>query len=141
MAYAAPANIPSAADEISGHLMALHAVCAELGVTRTIAIGIPPSGYQYRNEYARNLASVINDRLEQYAIATNAAPDPIAKETNQLQVTFMPFPFPYEPDGENWNSDTLHFSETGYRVLGEALVPVVDSILQALDGAEEEGET
>jgi lysophospholipase L1-like esterase len=124
-------NIEAAAEEISSNLIQLHAVCAELGVPRTIAIGIPPSGYQYVNEAARNLAASINERLEQYASSTMTADTQQASKS--FLVTYMPFPFSYEPDGDNWNSDTLHFSEHGYRVLGESLVPVVDSILQGLD--------
>jgi lysophospholipase L1-like esterase len=140
---AAP-NVETAAEEISSHLIALHTVCAELGVPRTLAVGIPPSGYQYVNEAARNLATLINERLQQFASQTEAesstsAPQQEQQASKSFPVTYVPFPFAYEPDGDNWHSDTLHFSERGYRVLGESLVPVVHSILAGLD-ADDNGE-
>lgn len=113
-------------EEITQNLKQLHTVCHENGVARTIAIGIPPSGYQAQNEKAAALAAAINSNLQQFA------------EQQPSKTSYMPFPFPFERGGENWFSDTLHFSERGYKVLGESLAPVVEQILQSLDDAENE---
>lgn len=116
------------AQEITDNLIALHNVCMENGVPRTIAIGIPPSGYQSRNAAAAALAATVNGNLQTFAAQTKPS----------HTVTYMPFPFDFEQNGENWFSDTLHFSKRGYQVLGESLAPVVEQILQNLDEQHQE---
>jgi lysophospholipase L1-like esterase len=142
-ALATAGTVDLAAQQIMDNLLSLHKVCAENGIPRTIAIGIPPSGYQMQNEQARNLASLINHRLECHAeeTAKSSSCSEQQEESKPLKMTYMPFPFSYERNGENWNSDTLHFSEKGYQVLGESLVPVVDRILQAIDNEDEDEST
>ena len=110
-------------EEITESVLGLHKVAWENGVARTIAIAIPPSGYQNVNEQARKTVKAINTNLEKACSSTDKA-------------VFVPFPFDYEEGGENWFPDTLHFSERGYQALGESLVPVV---LSALDKIERQG--
>jgi lysophospholipase L1-like esterase len=108
------------AEEITENILALHKVCYEEGVPSTIAIGIPPSGYQSVNPAASTLAGTVTANLEAFCLKEDKA-------------RFHPFPFAFERNGENWYMDTLHFSKRGYQVLGESLVPAVDDMLQSLD--------
>lgn len=108
-------------EKISHHIWKLHEAAWETGVPRTIAIGIPPSGYQSMVEEARNKALDINHGLE------------TACANNHPRAAFMPFPFEFERGGENWDEDTLHFSPMGYQVLGESLVPVIERVLDELE--------
>jgi len=110
-------------EEITKSVLGLHKVAWENGVPKTIAIAIPPSGYQNVNEKARQTVKAINTNLERAFSAAGEA-------------VFVPFPFDFEKGGENWFPDTLHFSERGYQALGESLVPVV---LSALDELERQG--
>jgi len=107
-------------ETITNNLKKLHNISYENGVARTVAIGVPPSGYQAQVKKAADLVEAINGNLQSFA-------------ESETKATYMPFPFPFEQGGENWYSDTLHFSETGYRVLAESLAPIVDQILQNLD--------
>ena len=107
-------------ETITNNLVQLHTICLDNGVARTIAMAIPPSGYQSRVPQAADMVRLINRNLEQVA------------ETDS-RITFFPFPFAFENGGENWYADTLHFSEAGYRVLGQSLAPVVDKLLHELD--------
>jgi lysophospholipase L1-like esterase len=109
------------APEITANLLQLHAVCLDSGVPRTLAIGIPPSGYQAMQQSVAETVATINENLRQHALQ------------NASTTTYMPFPFPFEKQGENWYPDSLHFSEKGYQVLGESLAPVVEQILQSLE--------
>lgn len=111
------------AKEITENLEKLHKAAWELGVSKTLAIGIPPSGYQSVNEEARALADQVTNGLKAFC------------EVNADKATFMPFPFAFERGGTNWDSDTLHFSPSGYQRLGESLVPVVERILDELEKA------
>lgn len=106
---------------ITRNIKRLHEVAWESGVPRTVAIGIPPSGYQSVNGGARDLANEINSNLER-----------ICRSESDGKATFVPFPFQFESGGGNWDPDTLHFSPKGYQVLGESLVPVVERVLDGL---------
>ena len=111
------------AEKITDNLLQLHSTCHENGVAHTVAVAVPPSGYQSQVEAAAALADAVNQNLRSFA-------------ESEKRATFVPFPFPFEQGGENWYQDTLHFSEKGYRVLGESLAPVVKQILQSLDAEE-----
>jgi lysophospholipase L1-like esterase len=110
-------------DDITNNLLQLHRIAWECGVPRTVAVGVPPSGYQATNKAARNIVNEVNDRL---------------RETSEgCTMAYTPFPFPFEEGGENWDEDGLHFTPIGYRRLGESLAPVVRRILQELEAGEE----
>jgi lysophospholipase L1-like esterase len=104
------------------NILQLHQVNYDSGVPRTVAIAIPPSGYQSVNEPARALAGRINQDLRAFCDTEDRA-------------TFVPFPFDFERGGANWFQDTLHLSETGNKGLGESLAPIVEKILQEIDSA------
>jgi lysophospholipase L1-like esterase len=110
-------------DEITDNLLKLHRIAWETGVPRTLAVGIPPSGYQTADREARQVVNEVNDRL---------------RETSEgCTMAYAPFPFPYEEDGENWDEDGLHFTPIGYQALGESLAPVVRRILLEVEASEE----
>jgi lysophospholipase L1-like esterase len=110
----------SSEKQITDAVLGLHSVAWDNGVLKTIAIGVPPSGYTSANEHARHVVEGVNTNLEKACAETDRA-------------IFMPFPFEFERGGENWYLDTLHFSEKGYQVLGESLVTTLDSVLAVLD--------
>lgn len=110
----------STADEIADNVRTLHQVSYENGVPRTLAIGIPPSGYQSHVPSAAALAVEINGKLEQFV-------------SEEVKASYIASPFPFERGGENWAPDTLHFSPRGYQVLAESLAPVVEQILESLN--------
>jgi lysophospholipase L1-like esterase len=113
----------SLVDEITNNLLKLHRIAWECGVPRTLAVGIPPSGYQAADREARQVVNEVNDRL---------------RETSEgCTMAYTPFPFPYEEDGENWDEDGLHFTPIGYQALGESLAPVVRRILLEVEASEE----
>ncbi|KAL7577709.1 hypothetical protein ACA910_015217 [Epithemia clementina (nom. ined.)] len=89
------------ATPIANSILGLHKLCHNRGVPHTIAIGIPPSGYQSMVEDAQTLAASVNTALETFC------------QENSLQSTYVPFPFAYERNGKNWSPDGLHFSEHG----------------------------
>jgi lysophospholipase L1-like esterase len=108
------------ADQIVANVRTLHQVSYENGVPRTLAIGVPPSGYQSRDPSAAALAAEINGKLEQFV-------------SEEVKASYIASPFPFERGGENWAPDTLHFSPRGYQVLADSLAPVVEQILDSLN--------
>ena len=110
----------SSADQIASNVRRLHDVSYENGVPRTLAIGIPPSGYQSQVPSAAALAADINGKLEQFV-------------SEEVKASYIASPFPFERGGKNWAPDTLHFSPRGYQVLAECLAPVVEQILDSLN--------
>ena len=106
-------------EEITKSVLKLHATAFDNQVPATLAIAIPPSGYTSQNSQARAVAEGVNDAL-------------LANSDNEPRMHFIPFPFEFERNGENWSSDTLHFSPKGYQRLGESVVSVVGQILDEL---------
>ena len=105
------------------NVIRLHEIALSAGVPHTLAVGIPPSGYQSMNSDAATLAASVNGMLKTWATTTNG------------MSRYADFPFAFEREGENWHADGLHFSEQGYRVLGQSLAPVVLDMLNILDNA------
>jgi lysophospholipase L1-like esterase len=122
----------ASAESITNNLIQLHRVCLENGVPRTVAIGIPPSGYQAQNPEIAEKANAVNNNLELYYSPDN--PNPSSQRT-----TFVPFPFAFVRRSKNWYPDDLHLTEAGYQVLAQSLVPVVVQALQSLDGELQQG--
>jgi len=87
----------------------LHELAWQEGIPRTVAIAIPPSGYQARVADASFLCTAVNQALESFC------------QEHAAKATFVPFPFDYDASGDNWSPDGLHFSPTGYQVLGQSL--------------------
>ncbi|CAB9513133.1 expressed unknown protein [Seminavis robusta] len=119
LGYAASGNDNPAATVLEP-IKALHEMAWKEGVPKTIAIAIPPSGYQSRVADASFLAMAINQELEAFCQESNG------------KALFCKFPFEYEPAGDNCAPDGLHFSPKGYQVLGEYLKEPVLQVLKDL---------
>lgn len=107
------------AEAITENIIALHQVAWDNNIP-TLAIGIPSSGYQSQVTSARDLATQINQNLKDVCDQSDRS-------------SFVTFPFQFEKGGENWASDTLHFSPMGYQALAKALVPHVEHVLNDLE--------
>lgn len=105
-------------EEVLTPIKQLHQIAFEAGVPQTIAIGIPPSGYQNVDTNAKQRATEINQQLQQFC------------QQSDGKSTFVPFPFEYDNSSGNWAPDGLHFSPQGYQVLGTSLA---DPVFQALN--------
>lgn len=105
-------------DLIVRNLLNLHGLCHAREIP-TLALGIPPSGFLQQVAWAREVQQQANADLQAWAQSTSL-------------VTFQPFSFFDYADGDDryWSADGLHFSPTGYQVLGEELAPIVRDILQ-----------
>jgi len=118
MAYQSPTD--SDPSKITRSIIQLHKAAHNLGVP-TLAVSIPPSSWQASNTHARNLAEGINTSLKDFC------------DSSQGKSFFAPFPITNfgNHDGEKdvWSPDGLHFSPSGYRVLGESLCPFVTNNL------------
>ena len=101
---------------IVDNILALHKLCHEEEVPHTLAVGVPPSGYQSENAEAAALANAVNQKLQEYC-------------ESESKATFVPFPFEFARDDDKWAYDGLHFTAKGYQVLGESLAPAVERIL------------
>jgi lysophospholipase L1-like esterase len=92
----------------------------------TIALGVPSSAYQLRNEKAKAKADRINQLLKEYS--TSSQPQ------NSFTTKYVDFPFDYDETNPNimalWSPDTLHFSPLGYQRLGEYLAPIIEEIIR-----------
>lgn len=101
-------------------IIKLHEMAHELEIP-TLAVSIPPSGWQTRSDHAKNLASDINDCLNEYCMSS------------ENKAIFIPFPISsfgkYDDGDDVWAPDGLHFSPRGYQVLGEGLANPVQKIL------------
>ncbi|KAL7572558.1 hypothetical protein ACA910_000378 [Epithemia clementina (nom. ined.)] len=113
----------------SGHAIAkqvieLHKLCYQSGVPRTIVLAIPPSNFQVRSHKSRAMAAVANGNLKIFA-------------KQEPRATFVNYPFEFDKYDKQsqkyWHSDGLHFSELGYKKLGQYLKPYVLEILNELD--------
>lgn len=106
-------------DEIVESIQGIHQLALDKGCTKTLALGIPPSGWQAQSKDARALATSVNQKLEAWV-------------ANQSTTMYKPFPIEtFDRSSDLWSVDTLHFSEAGYQYMGAALAPTVAEILGA----------
>jgi hypothetical protein len=84
------------AETILTPLLALHEMVWKEGVPKTIAVAIPPSGYQAQVSEASMLARQVNAELKRFC-----------EEKSNGRAMFVEFPFEFERGGENWSVDTL----------------------------------
>jgi len=87
-------------------------------VPTTIALDIPGSHAFMTNAVMGKEAHTLSESLQTYA-------------KSEPRTTFVTFPFPYKDGDEKWSKDRIHCTETGYKVLGESLAPIVEQALQA----------
>jgi len=108
----------TSADKIFNSITSLHQICHDKGIPHTIALGIPPSGYQSQVQSVGDLAQTINDSLERYCL----------EKSNHM--TFFRFPFAFQRGDDRWCSDGLHFTKKGYMQIAESLAPVVAHVVK-----------
>lgn len=83
----------------------------------TVALGIPPSGYQSQQKAAQLLAADINTKLESWA-------------SSSIGTKFIPYPVTkFDRDSGMWAPDGLHLSPKGYQTVGESLAPDVVKLI------------
>ena len=100
----------------------IHGSAHSRGV-KTIAVSIPPSGWQLQSESTRMLAETVNSKLQSWTNDSGLNPQ-------ASMVTFVPFPIKqFDRSSGLWSSDGLHFSPEGYKYIGEALATTVSNIL------------
>jgi hypothetical protein len=118
-------------EQIVDEIQQLHTICFEYGVLRTVAVAVPPSGFQYRYPDIANQTQQLNNFIQQYSISTQQQQQQQQSENNKhkQQVIYYPFPFEYNPDDEKWSMDQLHLTPIGYQILGENLAPVINDII------------
>ena len=104
-----------AAEPVVSCISALHKLCWDAGVAKTVAVGIPPSAYQANHLDAADLCCEVNDALRDFCKSNPRA-------------TFVPFPFGFARDG-SWAPDGLHLTRDGYISLGDQLAPSVAEAL------------
>ena len=87
----------------------------------TIAMGIPPSGFQTSSEDIRNKARSVNQMLQEWAETTSTT-------------VYVPFPIEkYEISSGRWSIDRLHLTKLGYEKVGKSLAFLVAKILWSGD--------
>jgi len=105
-------------DKILNSIIDLHHLCHDKDVPHTIALAIPPSGYQTKVHSVFELAHTINDSLREYC------------DKRSDFMTYFPFPFEFQRGDDRWCSDGLHFTKKGYQELAESLAPVVSHVIK-----------
>lgn len=104
------------ARSIANDVEELHKIALDSGAAHTIALAIPPSEVQNLEPHSAEMAQEANKNVKQYASGND-------------KIRFVPFPIEYEYHGVNW-SDKYHMTCEGYEALGQALAPIVLSILK-----------
>jgi len=98
-------------EKIVDSVTALHKLAHDKKV-QTLAIAIPESGFQCQVPEAKNLATKINQRLDDWC-------------THNCDMTaFIEFPFGWKADDSRWSNDGLHFSAEGYFEIAKSIAPV-----------------
>lgn len=104
----------TSADDICSALIGLHQAAHKLEV-RTLAVGIPPSGFLTQDATAASTVAEVNERLRTWC----------STQPNEL-ADFVPHPIrKYEAGGALWSRDGLHLSPEGYAATGEGLAEAV----------------
>jgi len=132
-------------DDIVADVVQLHEIFFEMGIKRTVALGIPPSAWQASHPEAAAAANHVNLALEKYCNSTlskAASSDDAQKEGGgngddgrdvSGLAKYVPFPIPFETNNrEYWAKDGLHFTQKGYAQLGRSLAGPVEEILSEL---------
>lgn len=112
--------------KIVGSIVQLHEACHQQGIPHTVAIAIPPSGYQSQYPQAAELAATVNQQLAQYCHQKQQQRQQQRLPTSS---SFVEFPFAFDRQDERWSPDGLHFAPIGYQSLAESLAPIVADIL------------
>ena len=117
--------------EIFDSIQGIHDIAHSKGC-KTIALGIPPSGWQMQSDSARSIADDVNTKLESWSN------EHTKDSSSRATATFVPFPIQeFDRNSGLWSPDGLHFSPEGYKTIGESLAPILANILCNDDDNEE----
>jgi lysophospholipase L1-like esterase len=98
-------------------ISALHKLCWDAGIQKTVAVGIPPSSYQENHLDAADLCCEVNEALKDFCRSSPRA-------------FYVAFPFGCERD-QKWAPDGLHLTKEGYKQLGTDLAPAISQVLKS----------
>jgi lysophospholipase L1-like esterase len=99
---------------------------------KTIALGIPPSGWQIQDSNKVGaIAYKVNEKLQSWCSCdSDDSSTAISSSPTTKMATYVPFPIKeFDRDSGLWAPDGLHFSPEGYKTIGESLSPIVANIL------------
>ncbi|KAL7461196.1 hypothetical protein ACHAXS_001619 [Conticribra weissflogii] len=109
-------------------ILNLHRACLECDSSIcTLAVGIPGSAWQERNENARMLCRGINEALRNFASDASRSFG---------RVSYVDFPFEFERGGGNgrkWCGDGLHLTPEGYEAFGRGIASTVMKVLERIE--------
>jgi lysophospholipase L1-like esterase len=114
---------------ILDNIKGIHEIAHSHGC-KTIALGIPPSGWQVQDSNKVGaVAYEVNEKLQSWCCDSDSGDSSIAFSCSTM-VTYVPFPIKeFDRDSGLWAPDGLHFSPEGYKTIGESLSPIIANIL------------
>ena len=116
--------------DIVGDIISLHRMCFQMGIRRTLAVGIPPSAFLAADSDAASNVTEVNEGLKSFCNISKES----SREENVPKSTakFIDFPFPFEEESDLWAPDGLHMTPYGYKELGKALSDPIEGIFMEL---------
>ena len=120
-------------ENIFNSIRKLHELVLDKGsCTKTLALGIPPSGWGRKPERGR-VAAAVNQQLETWFMTTGTSTSTNStsnSSSNSSSSYYTPFPIStYDPSSNLFAEDGIHFTPEGYEYLANALAPIVTEIL------------
>ena len=116
---ASSSKILEVSSSIANWIETLHEISHNFKVP-SLAISIPGSAFQTKNDGASEVANKVNLLLEDWCTVHNDL------------CLYMQFPFQYENSDKNWSKDGLHLSKAGYRALAEKVAPMIQTAMICL---------
>ena len=119
---------------IVSNIQGIHEIAHSYGC-KTIALGIPPSGWQIQDSNkVGNIANEVNEKLQSWCCCDNdvggSSSSTASSSSCSTMVTYVPFPIKeFDRDSGLWAPDGLHLSPEGYKTIGVSLSPIIANIL------------
>ena len=119
---------------ICSNIQGIHEIAHSYGC-KTIALGIPPSGWQIQDSNkVGNIANEVNEKLQSWCCCDNdvggSSSSTASSSSCSTMVTYVPFPIKeFDRDSGLWAPDGLHLSPEGYKTMGVSLSPIIANIL------------
>jgi lysophospholipase L1-like esterase len=119
---------------IVSNIQGIHKIAHSYGC-KTIALGIPPSGWQIQDSNkVGNIANEVNEKLQSWCCCDNdvggSSSSTASSSSCSTIVTYVPFPIKeFDRDSGVWAPDGLHLSPEGYKTIGVSLSPIIANIL------------
>ena len=119
---------------IFSNIQGIHKIAHSYGC-KTIALGIPPSGWQLQDlNKVGNIADEVNEKLQSWCCDNDVDGSSSTASSSSCccstMVTYVPFPIKeFDRDSGLWAPDGLHLSPEGYKTIGVSLSPIIANIL------------